>query len=183
VRIDYADGTRQAVRYLAGLGHREIGFIGFPGSEKYEAFWRALEELGLPYSPRFVQFLQVPDLAPSALSGYQCAARLLAAPKRPTALLVSNDYVAMGAIDAAGVAGVAVPEDLSVVGFDDLGQSGVQLTTVRVNLVEAGRVAAQALLDRLANPALPVRSLVLPVELVVRGSTAALPAAVAQAAE
>ncbi|MCL6544762.1 MAG: GntR family transcriptional regulator [Bryobacteraceae bacterium] len=172
VQIDYAGGTREAVKHLAELGHRDIGFIGFPGSRKYEAFWRSLEEFGLPYSPRFVQFLQMPELAPSVLAGYQCASRLLSSGAKPTALIASNDLVAVGALDAIAAAGLSVPGDVSVVGFDDLGHSPIPLTTVRVDLTEVGRTAAQVLLERLANPTTAPRNLLVSAELVVRATTA-----------
>ena len=71
VGIDYAGGMRQAVTYLHGLGHQKIGFIGFPNSEKYIAFWQTLASLGLRYEPRWVVFLQFPDLQSSMLSGYR----------------------------------------------------------------------------------------------------------------
>ncbi|MEO7142157.1 MAG: GntR family transcriptional regulator, partial [Bryobacteraceae bacterium] len=68
VGFDYAGGMRRAIAYLHGLGHREIGFVGFPNSEKYIAYWQTLAALGLAYDPRFVEFLQLPDLQPSILS-------------------------------------------------------------------------------------------------------------------
>ena len=171
VRIGYGAGTREAVRHLVGLGHREIGFIGFPASEKYEAFWHALEENGVPYAPRFVQFLQLPDLAPSAITGFQAMNRLLAAPTRPSAVIMANDYLALGALEALAIAGVAVPEEMSLIGFDDIGQGGVPLTTVSCDLVEAGRLAARAVLDRIADPSQPCREAVVPVKLLARRSS------------
>jgi DNA-binding LacI/PurR family transcriptional regulator len=172
VRIDYASGTRDAVQHLAELGHREIGFIGFASSEKYEAYWRALEELGLPYSPRFVQFLDMPDLSTSIVVGFQCMNNLLAGSKRPSALLVANDNIALGTLEALSIAGVPVPEQMSIVGFDDLGQRALPLTTVRCDLVETGRIAARNLIERLRNPQKTSGEVIVPVRLVVRGSTA-----------
>ena len=174
VRIDYATGTRDAVRHLAELGHRDIGFIGFPDSEKYEAYWRTLEELGLPYSPRLVQFLALPDLAPSMVVGFQSMNALLAGPKRPTAVLVVNDYIALGALEALSIANIAVPDDISIVGFDDLGQGAIPLTTVRCDLVDAGRIAARCLMERIADRDKPPREVIVPVTLIVRRSTAPL---------
>lgn len=171
VRIDYAHGTRQAIQHLAELGHREIGFIGFASSEKYEAYWKALEEFQLPYLPRFVQFLDLPDVAPSMTVGFQCMNALLAAPDRPSAILVVNDYIALGALEALSIAGLTVPNDMSIVGFDDIGEGSVPLTTVRCDLVETGRAAARRLFEHLARPGMAAGELVLPVNLVVRRST------------
>jgi GntR family transcriptional regulator, arabinose operon transcriptional repressor len=175
VRIDYASGTRQAVRHLAELGHREIGFIGFASSEKYEAYWRALEEFQLPYLPRFVQFLEVPDLAPSVTVGFQRMNALLSLPASPSAVLVVNDYIALGALDALSISGLSVPDHMSIVGFDDIGEGSVPLTTVRCDLVEAGHMAAHRLIERLDRPEMPPGESVLPVNLIVRRSTAPPP--------
>jgi len=173
VRIDYAGGTREAVRHLADLGHREIGFIGFPNSEKYESYWTALEEQQLQYVPRFVQFFEMPDLAPSMMAGFQSMNVLLANPARPTAVLVANDCIALGVLEALSIAGLSVPENMSIVGFDDIGQGAVPLTTVSCDLVDTGRLAASKLLERLQNPERPAEEITVPVKLVVRRSTAA----------
>jgi LacI family transcriptional regulator len=172
VRIDYANGTRIAMKHLAELGHRDIGFIGFAGSEKYDAYWHALEEIGLPYQPRFVHFLEMPDRAPSMAVGFQCMNALLAQKDRPSAMLVVNDYIALGALEALSIAGLSVLRDISIVGFDDIGEGSVPLTTVRCDLVETGRMAAKRLIERLGSPETPAEELVLPVTLLVRRSTA-----------
>ena len=74
VGADYGIGTRQAIEYLVGLGHKAIGFIGFPNSEKYRTYWQTLKKLELPYNPHLVQFLQLPNVEPGILSGFQCNA-------------------------------------------------------------------------------------------------------------
>jgi len=171
VCIDYSRGTEVAMGHLIGLGHTEIGFIGFAGSEKYQGYWRALEDSGLKYNPRYVQFLEASELVPGILAGYESMQKLLAGGQLPTAVLITNDYVAMGAIEALSIAGIAVPGQMSIVGFDDLAQSSVQLTTVKADLVELGRIAVRTLLDRIEHPSEGGDSMV-PVELIVRGSTA-----------
>jgi DNA-binding LacI/PurR family transcriptional regulator len=98
----------------------------------------------------------------------------LAADPRPTALIAATDQLALGAIEAAREAGLGVPEDLSIVGFDDVpgaAWSRPGLTTVRQPLFEKGEVAGRLLTEHAAP-----RDVILPVELVVRGSTAAPPA-------
>lgn len=173
VRIDYASGTRQAVEHLVRLGHREIGFVGFPGSQKYEGFWMALEEFGIPFLPRFVHFLDMPDLAPGILAGFQAANRMLAANRLPTAIVAINDQLAVGIVEALSIAGYKAPDDVSVVGFDDLGQGQIQMTTVRVDLAGVGRIAAETLLSRLDHPEMAPRRVIVPVELIRRASTTA----------
>src|SRR5581483_11164901 len=172
VRIDYAKGAREAVHHLVELGHREIGFVGFANTEKYEGYWRALEDFGIAYNPRSVQFLAIPDLAPSVMVGFQCMNQLVASGRRPTAVLVANDYIALGALPALEIAGIRVPDEMSIAGFDDIGEGALPLTTVRCDLVETGRIAARRLFDRLQNPEQPAAEVVVPVELVVRRSTA-----------
>ncbi len=182
VRIDYASGTRQAVRHLHGLGHTEIGFIGFPASEKYEAFWQALEECGLAYHPRYTGLLSASDLAPGMLAGFQSMRKMIEGGRLPTALLATNDNVALGVLQALAMAGIAVPECMSVVGCDDLGGGTPALTTIKVDLVGVGRTAAHALLDRLEKGVEPQGQVLIPVELVVRGTTAPPPARLTQTA-
>ncbi len=177
VRIDYASGTRQAVRRLCELGHREIGFIGFAGSEKYEAFWQALEECGLAYSPRYTRFLSTTDLAPGMLAGFESTQKMIESGRLPTALLATNDNVALGVLQALAMAGIAVPEEFSVIGCDDLGVGTPALTTIKVDLVGVGHTAAHALLDRIEKGVEPRGQVRIPVELVVRGTTAPPPAA------
>jgi len=172
VGFDYAEGMRQAVTYLHGLGHRKIGFIGFPNSEKYVAFWQTLASLGLHYEPRWVVFLQLQDLQSSMLSGYRAMQSILTVESLPTAMIATNDLVALGAKDALAVAGIQVPERMSILGFDDLGvETDRPLTTMRTDSAEVGRLAVQTLLDQIQGTPTPSRVTV-PTELVVRESTA-----------
>ena len=160
VRIDYASGARQAIEHLKALGHDNIGFIGFPGSEKYEAYWQSLEVCGLRYNPRCVELLSVSDLLPGMMAGYRSVQKLMAAKRLPTALLVTNDYVALGVMEALSVAGIPVPEQISIVGCDDLELSARPLTTIHVDLGEVGRLATNTLLDRIENGASGAKQLV-----------------------
>jgi LacI family transcriptional regulator len=172
IGFDYAGGMREAVNYLAGLGHREIGFIGFPNSEKYITYWRSLETLHLAYRPEFVEFLQLPDLQPSILSGYRTMQKLLAEARLPTALIATNDLVAYGVLEALAVAGVSVPDRISVLGFDDLTQdTSPPLTTIRTNSAEVGRLAVQSLSDQIQGGNATQGRIVVPTELVIRRST------------
>jgi DNA-binding LacI/PurR family transcriptional regulator len=172
VTIDYAGGTRMAIEHLFQLGHRHIGFIGLSGSEKYNAYWQSFEEFGLPYNPRQVEFLPAIDLEPGMLAGFHATQKMIARSQLPTALLVTNDYVARGVMEALMVADIEVPEQVSVVGYDDLGlKTNPPMTTIRVDLDQVGRLAMDALYRRIEGTAAQAEQIVVPVTFVVRGST------------
>ncbi|GGR59056.1 LacI family transcriptional regulator [Deinococcus seoulensis] len=168
--------ARQATEYLLGLGHRRIGFItGDAGSgqshERLRGYRAALEHAGLAVDEHLVRtgdFTQV--------RGFAAAAELLALPERPTAIFAANDFSAVGAMEAARHLGLRIPEDVSVVGFDDIplaSQVFPPLTTVRHPFRALGEGAAQLLLSILDGKAVPAGPVNLASELVVRGSTAA----------
>jgi len=174
VNIDYASGTRLAVERLHQLGHQMIGFIGFAGSEKYEAYWQALEKLELKYEPRQVEFLHPVDLDPGILAGFRAMQKIIARTDLPTALIATNDYVARGAIEALDTAGIRVPEHISIIGYDDLGISvSPPLTTIRADLEEVGRLAMEVLRRRIQGSP-DTGPLIVPTDLVERGSSAPL---------
>jgi DNA-binding LacI/PurR family transcriptional regulator len=173
VTIDYGGGTRMAIEHLVQLGHGQIGFIGLAGSEKYDAYWQCLEQFGLAYNPRQVEFLPSMDLEPGMLAGFHAMQKLIAKSQLPTALLVTNDYVARGVMEALAMADIRVPQQISVVGYDDLGvMTTPPMTTIRVDLDKVGRLAVEALYRRIEGTWVRACQTVVPVELVVRGSTA-----------
>jgi DNA-binding LacI/PurR family transcriptional regulator len=172
VRADYAAGTCLAMDHLRRLGHERIGFVGFADSQKYSAYCDALRELRIAHAPELVSFLEVFDLPPAILAGYQATQRLLERGSRPTALLVTNDLVALGAMEALSIAGIRVPADISLVGFDDLGQiTNPPLTRVRADLDQMGRTAAAWLIRLIAKEPAPQPRILLPVDFMVGGST------------
>jgi DNA-binding LacI/PurR family transcriptional regulator len=176
VKIDYAGGTRLALEHLYNLGHRQIGFIGFAGSEKYTAFWQTLETLGLRYDPRWVEFLEAGDLEPGMLAGFHAMQALLARSCPPTALLATNDYVARGVMEALGMARLKIPERISIVGYDDLGvHVSPPLTTIRTDLNRVGRLATEALYRRIEGAPVDSLQTLVQVDLIVRQSTALPP--------
>jgi LacI family transcriptional regulator len=173
IGFDYAGGMREAILYLHGLGHRQIGFVGFPNSEKYVAYWQTLAGLGITYDPRFVEFLQLPDLQPSILSGYRTMQKMFAGNQLPTALIATNDLVAYGMMEALAIAGISVPEHISVLGFDDLDQDArPALTTIRTDSAKVGRLAVRSLLDQIQGGVAKEERIAVPTELLVRASTA-----------
>lgn len=177
VGIDDRAGAREAARHLLELGHREIALLaGPPGSsascERALGFRETLAAEGLePDADRVVECQLTVD------AGYAGAKRLLAAGSRPpTAVLCGNDLIALGAIDALADDGLAVPDDVSVVGYDDIWFSSsrlVRLTSVRQPRHAMGRAAVSLALERLADPGIEPREVILPHELVVRRTTAA----------
>lgn len=168
-------GGLAATRHLTELGHRRIAVIGGPAPllcsrARIDGYRAALESAGLPYDPALVR-----DGTFHHAGGYEAAAALLALPDRPTAVFAGSDEQAFGVIEAARVAGLAVPRDLSVVGFDDLPISrwaSPPLTTVRQPLADMGRVAAQMLQVLLDGDELDTFHVELATSLVVRASTA-----------
>jgi LacI family transcriptional regulator len=175
VMSDNVAGAEAAVRHLHDLGHRRIATItgmleSRPGIDRLRGYRAAAQALGLGYRDEYVAYGDF-----YAESGREQAARLLALRERPTAIFAAADMMAIGAIRAAAEAGLRVPEDVSVVGFDDIqlaSHINPPLTTLRQDKLGLGAAAADALVARIAhdNGRPPLHQL--PVELVVRGSTA-----------
>jgi DNA-binding LacI/PurR family transcriptional regulator len=179
VVLDHARAAEIALKHLSELGHRQIAFIkGQEFSSDTEIRWASIEktaqELGLPITAPLVAQLQ--GDSPTPEPGYEATKRLLASRKPFTALFAFNDMSAMGAIRALREAKLRVPDDVSVVGFDDIQSAAYQnpgLTTVRQPLREMGRIAAETLLHRIQQPgssAQRAETMVEP-ELIVRGTT------------
>jgi LacI family transcriptional regulator len=176
VSASNASGARAVVEHLLSLGHRRIGAILGPAdwmatTERLNGYRSALAAAGV---------LAARDLVVesdfSIESGEAAAAALLDLPERPTAIFGFNDNVAIGALRAAEARGLTVPDDLSVVGFDDSEQSGLvtpALTTVRQPLAEMGRMAVSLLLRLLDHQRVEAMNIELATRLVVRESTAA----------
>lgn len=166
-------GAYDATRYLIGLGHRRIGFItGLMelgcAIDRLAGYQAALSDHDLPSDPALI--MNGDFFRPAGFAGAQ---GLLDLPARPTAILVSNDEMAFGTMEAVRVNGLRIPEDISVIGFDDIPQTSVvhpPLTTVRQPLEEMGRMATQMLLQLIADPQLQVGRVALPTELVERQS-------------
>ena len=173
---DDRDGMRQAVEHLVSLGHGRIAHLAGPftlstGVHRYEGFVEAMAAHGLAVDPDLV----VSGTGYTEDEGARLSRALLEAGRRFTAVLAGNDLMAVGCLDALREAGLQCPRDVSVVGFNDMTWSArlsPPLTTVRVPHQLLGLEAATLLLERLADPGTPPRHVVLPVELVVRESTA-----------
>jgi DNA-binding LacI/PurR family transcriptional regulator len=187
VGVDDRGATRAIAEHVLGLGHRRIAVItdrlapdGYEGPvdaarERAATFYLGRERLGGFRDALTAAGIAWADVAKQERAneragGYDAGLALLRAEPRPMAILCSTDQLALGALDAAGELGLAVPGDVSVTGFDDIpAAAAADLTTIRQPLVEKGQQAAR-LLAELAEGK-PPRRVRLPVELVVRGST------------
>jgi LacI family transcriptional regulator len=179
ISIDNAFGIRKAINHLASLGHREIAFIKGPeGSGDTEERWNAVlstcKVLGVRVDPRLT--IQLDRLEPSTRqteAGRIAAEDLLRRDRPFTALVAFNDISALGAMTALREAGHKVPEDVSVMGFDDIEFASIAypaLTTIRQPLQEMGATATELLIRKLANDE-SVQNIRLRPELIVRSST------------
>jgi len=170
VSVDQYAGARQAVEHLLQLGHRTVRHVAGPAdwieARSREFGWReTLEQRGAPVQP-----VLRGDWSPK--SGYEAGRRLAGQPGM-TAVFVANDQMALGLLRAFSEAGVSVPGDVNVVGFDDVPEAAYfspPLTTVRQDFIELGRRTFGLLLEEMAGKASVGESLV-EARLVVRSST------------
>lgn len=177
VTLDHETAALDTMRHLKSLGHKKIAVIrGQPASSdsaiRWKATAKAARQVGIEI-PKEMS-VQLKDNTPSPEHGYVVTQQLLKQTNRFTALVCFNDFAALGAIRALEDAGLAVPRDVSVVGFDDIRLSVFarpSITTVRQPLSEMGKSAAQILLQRLQGASAPAEFAVEP-KLVVRESTA-----------
>jgi LacI family transcriptional regulator len=166
-------GAYEATTYLVGLGHKRIGFImGHmeinAARERLEGYKTALKENNLTFEKSLIvkgDFTQ--------RAGYEAAKELLQLRQPPTAIFSPNDLAAFGVMEAIREAGLRIPEDMSVIGFDDLPQASLtypKLTTVRQPLQEMGRIAVKLLLEQIEQPNRATQHVTLETQLVKRDS-------------
>jgi DNA-binding LacI/PurR family transcriptional regulator len=173
VIVDNMRGAYDAVEHLIGLGHRRIGFIeGRPqvstSEERLEGYRAALAEYGIVAAP---ELLRVGDSRQE--SGRRLAGELLAEPDPPTALLVGNGIMTLGAVETIRREGLRIPQDIAVIGYDDMPWALAltpPLTVVRQPGYELGSRAMEMLLQRIRQPKRSPSVVMLHPELVVRGS-------------
>jgi DNA-binding LacI/PurR family transcriptional regulator len=174
VVVDDVYGGELATRYLIQKGHRKLGFIGdelenafgFVATQRrFEGFKRSLEQADLPLRLEWCRFGEH-----GTAVAYELAKALLSSQDRPSALFASSDVEAFGVLSAAFELGLRVPDDIAVIGFDDIESARyLNLTTVRQPLQESGRLGAEELLTSLADKqAAPAREILLPLEIIER---------------
>jgi LacI family transcriptional regulator len=174
VGSDHADGIRLALAHLHALGHRRIAHVAgatntVAGSERLQAFRSESAALGLDLPD---ELLRVGDF--SSASGYRETCVLLALAERPTAIVAASDLMALASLQAIRDAGLQPGKDIAVVGFDDLEAAALAhpaLTTIRQDRQELGTLAATRAIELIEDSDAAPQATILPVELVVRGST------------
>lgn len=180
IRIDYVHGIRQAVQHLAAFRHREIAFVSGPlvlktAVARQRAFLQAMEEVGLSVESKY----QI-EGNHTMEGGIAALRQLLTLPKPPTAVLCSNDMTAIGVMRQAYEEGIKIPDNLSVIGFDDIRLAQFiipPLTTVKMSQTEIARLAFHALLSEVQRKTVSRdgSEYVLRTSLVLRDSTAMAP--------
>ncbi len=178
VVVDDVEGGRTAVQHLIDLGHRRIGYVSDTldnpfnfksSSDRFQGYLKALEGAGIPFRPEYHA-----QGEHERYKACQLTTRMLSLPERPTAIFASSDTQAMGVLEAARNFGLSVPEELSVIGFDDIEVAEyLGLTTVRQLLFESGQHGVELLLKSLEGKLAEPVCDVLPIELIARKTTAA----------
>ncbi len=173
-------GAYEATRYLNQLGHTQIAFI--TGSlvvhsaiDRLHGYKAALADCDIPVREELIV-----ESDYQQQTGYEVTKKLLqSVDPLPTAIFASNDLSAFGAMDAAREQGFQIPNDISIIGFDDVPQASFvypKLTTVRQPLEQMGQVAVKMLLERIEDPSRPPRKIALATQLVIRDSCGSYPA-------
>jgi DNA-binding LacI/PurR family transcriptional regulator len=174
VGVDDTLGGRLAAEHLLGTGHRRVAVVseakvsdrlgGQAADRRVEGIRAALAESGVDLPAEYVSYG-----AYGVESARNQALALLRLPERPTAIVAHSDIQAVGVLQAAQIEGLAVPESVAVIGFDNLDIAEyLGLTTIAQPLVDSGRIAVETLLERIANPVAAVRQVTLPLELIKR---------------
>jgi len=179
--VDDVAGGRMATQHLIQLGHRRIAYLSDPLNDplispfrftsslyRYQGYRQALKEADIPFSPEYHQAAEHGRFQAKMLTH-----KLLALPNPPTAIFAASDTQAMGALEAAREAIVKVPEELSIIGFDDIEIAAyLRLSTIRQPLYESGLRAVELLLSCLENRENRPQQIDLSLELIQRGTTA-----------
>ncbi len=183
IRVQNREGAMAATRHLIGLGHRSIAMINanlstLPAHERLEGYRSALEEAGIPFSmERVVVGEMGKNDGFNREAGRDAMQRLLELNRgagRATAVVIASDVQAIGALEAARAARVRVPEDLAVVGFDDIELAQyMELTTMRQPMYEMGQLAMEKLIHRMKDPGAPASLTSFLPSLIVRRSCGA----------
>jgi DNA-binding LacI/PurR family transcriptional regulator len=185
IKVDYSQGINEAVQHIVGLGHKRIAFVSGPvelrsAETRRTAFLKCLRQYGAMPDENLIAH------GNHRIDGGQAAMeQLLALPHRPTAVLTSNDLTAMGVLRAIYKAKLRVPEDISVVGFDDIELSEFThpaLTTVRLSRTELAQRAFEALATLITGKSEKGRQYDIETHLVVRDSTGPVAAAASSGA-
>lgn len=174
ILMDNIGGSCEAVEYLIGLGHRNIAFINGPSDylnakERLEGYKKALAKYGIDLDENSIM-----EADWTFEGGYAAMKKILENSRKNTAVFASNDMMALGAMKAIQEAGLVVPDDISVVGFDNIEQcaySNPSLTTVGIDTSLVARHTMKCLLDLVEEPDAPAIKVIIPAKLLIRDST------------
>jgi DNA-binding LacI/PurR family transcriptional regulator len=173
LRVDYHHGIRQGVQHLAALGHRSIAFVAGPqrlhsAQSRLSAFKKALQECGIPVEDKFII-----EGDHTMEGGLAAATRILEHKNLPTAIMCSNDMLAIGVLHKLSRSGLQVPGDVSIIGFDDIHMAEMMipsLTSIQMSRSDLAHAAVTALRSHLEGSS-PKREYTIDTRLVVREST------------
>jgi LacI family transcriptional regulator len=174
VLVDNYQGAYEGIRYLIELGHRRIALIGAPVyskpmHERVMGARQALEDAGITSDPH----LFITDIEPTFEMGFNVGGSLLKRAHRPTAIFALTDMMAVGVIHAAAKAGFTVPNDVSVIGYDNIPLSSYimpELTTIAQPIYQMGEITAALLLRHMEEENAEIETVVMQTELIVRNS-------------
>jgi LacI family transcriptional regulator len=175
VTVDDMAGGYLATQHLIGLGHRKIAYVSDPlespfrftsSSHRYQGYRRALAEANIPFRPDYHQFDEH-----GQRQARDATRRLLDLPDPPTAIFAASDTQAIGALEALRGRGLRVPQDIAVVGYDDIEVAEyLGLTTIRQPLFETGTKGVELLLETIDDPSERPMHVEMPIQLIVRHS-------------
>jgi DNA-binding LacI/PurR family transcriptional regulator len=176
VLVDNVQGSYMATLHLVDLGHQRIGLIVgdqelTPGFQRYQGYQQALRDSGIRLEPEYIRIGHF-----KIESGYRLAKDLLQLPVPPDAIFAASNLISLGVLKAVREMNLRIPEDVAVVGFDDMvwaNELYAPLTTVAQPMYEVGQEAARLLFQRQSDPAIPVRTIMLRASLIVRESCGA----------
>ncbi len=176
VKVDNVRGAYNAVKHMIDLGYQRIGIIIASneittGRERYQGYMQALDDAGIPLDSSLVKYGDS-----RAESGYRLTHELIASNQPPEAIFAGNNMVTLGALRALRESGKRIPEDIALIGFDDMPWSGdlcPPLTAVSQPTYELGQEAVALLLRRIAQPSAPTRTVILETQLIQRESCGA----------
>lgn len=177
ILIDDVYGGQLAGEYLLQKGHQTLAFLGdiepperfaiHPVKSRLVGFKQTLEKAGIPLPEKYIRSCPY-----TQEETRQAARELLSLPKPPTAIFVASDIQALSVMKVARQMGIKIPDDLAIIGFDDIDVAEhVDLTTIRQHLDESGRLAAEILLSRINKPNRPLQHIKLPLNLIERLTT------------
>lgn len=174
VAVDDLRGGRLAAHHLLETGRRHLVLLGGPrGLTQIKHRLRGAQEAVDAVDGAQLRFVETATM--DADAGRHAADQLMTGTQRPDAIFAANDLIALGVLQALTLAGIRVPDDVAILGYDDIdfaASAAIPLSSIRQPRAEMGTVATDLLLDAIGDPAAQVRDIVLEPELVVRRSTA-----------